>query len=447
VAAVYDGVAARRARVCTQLVEMRDACTASGVTAGAEADEAWRDRARLHIQLFLGLCALEGDAAGFELVRLNLFSSVLSVRDDALELLDELLPGPSGRRFASVLPFWLEEDTAPVGPSRRLLQPPHASDWPVTLSPHNHEVRLSLARVPLFADVECFYRELLAGLVQEVVLAPERTLFHEGDEGDALYVVTEGTLSVRVGAADVAVLGPGECVGDLALLDGRPRSATLVAREPCRLYRMDAGRFRELLGTLPPMARALLRVLDGRIRRMHPGDGDLSKPASAPATAAAPQSRGPTDDGLGATLSTAALLRRVALFSALPTRHAVALARIARTVPVAAGDTVFREGDAGHALYLVRTGSLSVSMGSTLVAKLGPADCVGEMSLVGGLPRSATVTALEDGELVSISARDFHGLLATEPGILMALLTQMASRLRELLEGPTRAERAFDPGR
>ncbi len=129
-----------------------------------------------------------------------------------------------------------------------------------------------LRGVPLFASLEP--RDLLdlAELSREEELRPGQALCEEGqpDSGD-LYVILGGRASVFVKGNEtpIAELGPGEVVGELSLLDGSPRSATVVPRErPLRILRIPAEAFRDRLLPRGSVARSLLRMLTARLRAL-----------------------------------------------------------------------------------------------------------------------------------------------------------------------------------
>jgi len=129
----------------------------------------------------------------------------------------------------------------------------------------------TLRTVPLFAELP---REVLARLVSEfddLELPAGETVFSQGDPGDALYVIASGAVEVR-GERDgrgvrVAVLGPGDCLGEMALVTGDPRSATVVTLAPSHLLRLDKERFRALSERHPVFLRELARVLCRRVAR------------------------------------------------------------------------------------------------------------------------------------------------------------------------------------
>ncbi len=88
----------------------------------------------------------------------------------------------------------------------------------------------------------------------------------EGDPGDEMMVVIDGTASVRGGQRELGVCGPGQCVGEMALLDARPRSATVVALEPMRMLVLSGAAFRKLLAKVPHLNQVLLSTLSTRLR-------------------------------------------------------------------------------------------------------------------------------------------------------------------------------------
>ena len=100
------------------------------------------------------------------------------------------------------------------------------------------------------------------------------TIFHQGDPGDALFIVASGSVKVVLpsdeGAesAIVAILGPGEFFGELAILDGAPHSATIVAIEPTETLVLHRDEFLRLIDSQVELRRALLASLAVEIRRL-----------------------------------------------------------------------------------------------------------------------------------------------------------------------------------
>ncbi|HEX7058244.1 MAG TPA: Crp/Fnr family transcriptional regulator [Solirubrobacterales bacterium] len=129
------------------------------------------------------------------------------------------------------------------------------------------------------------------------------------------------------------------------------------------------------------------------------------------------------------------LLRSVPLFSDLEEDELENFSRVAvpRSFPV--GTRVFHEGDESDACYIVREGSFRVtrehSDGRAItLATLGPGDIFGELAMLDGEVRSASVEALDDGELLALPAGDVRGLLARHPEIAAKLVAALVRRLR-----------------
>jgi CRP/FNR family transcriptional regulator, cyclic AMP receptor protein len=123
-----------------------------------------------------------------------------------------------------------------------------------------------LAEVALFRH--CSDKELarLASITDQAVLETGQVLCRQGEVATAAYVVDDGEASVKVSDQVIGSVGAGESVGEMGLLDYRPRSATVVARTPMKVYVIDARRFESVLEDAPTLARNLLRELTGRIR-------------------------------------------------------------------------------------------------------------------------------------------------------------------------------------
>ncbi len=128
------------------------------------------------------------------------------------------------------------------------------------------ERALSLRAAPLFGPLAAEDLLPVAQLCTEVTLEPEATLFSQGEIGDSMYVVVSGTVRVERDGKLLVVLGPGECVGELATLDLEPRSASIVAVETTELIRLERDDLFDLLGDHPELVRALGTVLVERLR-------------------------------------------------------------------------------------------------------------------------------------------------------------------------------------
>jgi CRP-like cAMP-binding protein len=124
-----------------------------------------------------------------------------------------------------------------------------------------------IRRVPLFS--ECTKRELqaIASAAKEVSHKQGDVLAREGDRGIGFFVIADGTAKVTVGNSNRGQLGPGDFYGEISLLDEGPRSATVTAETPIKLYGLTAWAFKELVAQNPSIAQKLLKVMADRLRQ------------------------------------------------------------------------------------------------------------------------------------------------------------------------------------
>ncbi|MGZ4358926.1 MAG: cyclic nucleotide-binding domain-containing protein [Gaiellaceae bacterium] len=92
-------------------------------------------------------------------------------------------------------------------------------------------------------------------------------VFREGDEGDRMYVVKRGTVSLAKGADEIEKVGPGGLFGEMALLGSRPRSLTATAETESELVSIESGRFWYLVQETPYFAQVVMRVMADRLLR------------------------------------------------------------------------------------------------------------------------------------------------------------------------------------
>jgi CRP-like cAMP-binding protein len=125
------------------------------------------------------------------------------------------------------------------------------------------------------------------------------------------------------------------------------------------------------------------------------------------------------------------MLAAIDLFSGLSRREARRLVSAGRQVTHVAGKQVAGEGDMAYAFHLVLSGSATVTHGGVTLRRIGPGDYFGEISMIDGRPRSATVTVDEDMRALAIDHGVFSSLLDDQPEFARGLLLGLCSRLRE----------------
>src|SRR5262249_21794334 len=125
-----------------------------------------------------------------------------------------------------------------------------------------------------------------------------------------------------------------------------------------------------------------------------------------------------------------AALRRAQLFADMDRRQAEQIARLLKEHPFAKGETVIREGSGGAAFFLIDSGEATVSSKGVDIGTLGPGDYFGEIALIDGGPRLATVTATTDMVCYGLTFWEFRPLVERNGTIAWKLLQALAKRLR-----------------
>ena len=123
-----------------------------------------------------------------------------------------------------------------------------------------------LVRVPLFAGMTDRAREAVAALAVEVAFDPGDPLTVEGADDCAFYLIVDGEVEVRRGGALVRRLGAGEFIGEISLIDGRPRTATVTALGRVRTLMIERDGFLDLLDRHAAVRLGILVALTDRVR-------------------------------------------------------------------------------------------------------------------------------------------------------------------------------------
>jgi len=133
------------------------------------------------------------------------------------------------------------------------------------------ELVFQLATIPLFADLSTEQLVPVASVSRRTSADAGEVICEQGALGDQLYLIVEGEVEVTRDDKRLAVLGPGDCFGEMAILDDSPRSATVRARTEVALIATARTDFKDLLQLHPALARGIIAVLVERLRRTTPG--------------------------------------------------------------------------------------------------------------------------------------------------------------------------------
>jgi CRP-like cAMP-binding protein len=241
----------------------------------------------------------------------------------------------------------------------------------------------ALASTPLFAGLS---QEALESLVQKLTLVhlgPEEILFHEGDPGDALYVIVEGEVAVQAEGpprVEMARLGAGSFIGEVALMTDQPRSATVMATQDAELLRIDRKTLSSVLAEHGEVLAAVLRFVRDRLVDRWTRTSPLFRPFDS-------QQR----------------LELAARFKFLEIDPGTVLVPLAKKP---------------DGLYIVLAGSFVLRRGTVQVAAVGAGELIGETALLSGSPFKSEVVAQGKCLALCLPARDFRELIMTHPSVL-----------------------------
>jgi CRP-like cAMP-binding protein len=241
----------------------------------------------------------------------------------------------------------------------------------------------ALAATPLFAGLSSEALESLVQRLQLVHLGCDEVLFHEGDPGDALYVIVEGEVSVQAEGpprVEMARLGAGSFIGEVALMTDQPRSATVTATSDAELLRIDRKTLSQVLATHGEVLSAVLRFVRDRLVDRWTRTSPLFRPFD-------PSER-----------------------SQLASRF--------RFLEIEAGTTLLNAGAKPDGLYIVLAGNFAVMRGDQQVASVGPGDLIGETALLSGSAFKSEVTARGKSLALCLPANEFRELIMTHPHVL-----------------------------
>jgi CRP-like cAMP-binding protein len=137
----------------------------------------------------------------------------------------------------------------------------------------DHKIEL-LRGVPLFSACSKDSLKRIVGLVDEIDLPAGHVLTEQGRLGAEFFVIVNGTVRVMQDGRLVNTIGPGGFLGEISLVDHRPRTATATCETPCRVLVLGHREFHTLLADTPSIAVAVLTALAERVRTLEPKAAD-----------------------------------------------------------------------------------------------------------------------------------------------------------------------------
>jgi CRP-like cAMP-binding protein len=307
-------------------------------------------------------------------------------------------------------------------------------------TPSPETVHGLLRSVPVFSSLD---EEALAALstkVERHTWVPGEDVVVQGDGGASLFVVESGMTEVLVEQQDrrqlpIARLGPGEVFGEMALLTGEPRSATVRAVAYTTAFEIRRNQLEPLLMANPSLVNHMSAILAVRLaeleaaRDMGEGRrrGALRERIRSYFQLAGAESTAPEV----AEADRVALLAKVPLFQALTDEEREELARVASPVQIEVQQSAVVRGDRAATLHVVVSGKLEVvrEVGGkkATVGSLGPGDAFGEVAVVTGERSPATVQANETSVLLELGKSDLFPLIARRTELIEEMSDALAT--------------------
>jgi NTE family protein len=276
-----------------------------------------------------------------------------------------------------------------------------------------------IAATPIGRMLDAAGGDLVAARLARRSLRGGEVLYRQGQAGDALYLVLRGRLVASIAGDEGAVqrlgeIGPGEMVGAAALLSRAPHSETVEATETTEVAVLDAAAWHDLRTSAPALEPAAVRAIEwqertSESRRYRPDAGWIC----------AWLARNELLAGMGR--DALAELERALIWEVLP-----------------GGELLVREGDAGDCMWFVVSGRLRALVGGAGATARGvgeilAGECVGEMALLSSAPRSTTVKAVRDTELLRLSRSAFDRVVAAYPEMIAGFTRTVVARLQRVL--------------
>jgi CRP-like cAMP-binding protein len=128
------------------------------------------------------------------------------------------------------------------------------------------EKTIFMKGVDLFRDISGEEVSHVAQIAEEIEYGSEQTIFDEGDVGDSMFIIVDGAVRIHKGNKELAVLSKGKFVGEMALLDQEPRSASVTSTEETTLLEINGEDFYDLMASRMEIMQGIVKILTQRLR-------------------------------------------------------------------------------------------------------------------------------------------------------------------------------------
>lgn len=261
-----------------------------------------------------------------------------------------------------------------------------------------------LAKIPLLSELEPEEILDVAAGMNRRIMYRGAVLFEAGEQTRSLHFIVSGTFEIRNEDRRLDTAGAGQCLGEFAFLTGEPRSATVVALEEGEVLELSEEVMRSVSGRHPRIGAVLDKMYHGRVL--------------------------------------ARVLAESPLFGFLDVSDRHRVASLFHMIRIPADVEIVSAGSGDSALFLVKSGKLEIrrphgngtsAERATVLDTVGPNEFFGEVSFLTGVPRTASVVAVADSELLKIDQDDLRDLASEHPRLIDVMKAFHLKRIENAL--------------
>ncbi|MEK7989672.1 MAG: MFS transporter [Thiotrichaceae bacterium] len=295
-----------------------------------------------------------------------------------------------------------------------------------------------LKSVSIFSQIPDEILAEAANFVDGVEIQENENVFRKGELGTTMYVIADGLFRVHDKNDTLAVLGKGHIFGELSALDPEHRTASVTAIEKSYLFRLSQEELNILIESHIEVAKGIIQILCQRLKtsinRTHKEDKKPEKPSITieEDNIVDPDALYQYNDVRDelTLIEKVIILKTVSIFADTPDNILSDIGHLTKEVYLTKDEALFYKGEVGTSMYVVVSGKVKVHDGDQMIAELGERALLGEMAVLSSEPRTASVTAIEETVLLSLSQSSLFELMWDQHKVVRGIIRVLIQRLR-----------------
>jgi len=291
-----------------------------------------------------------------------------------------------------------------------------------------------LKAVSIFSEIPDEILAEASPFLEPLELSAQECVFKKGELGTSMYIIVDGLLRVHDGEMTLAELGAGNIFGEFSALDPEPRTASITTIKPSYLFRLSQEELNNLMESHLEVAKGIIQILCQRLRnslQQKKATMPAPPPKSSPDKPTEILSFSHEEDQLS-LIEKVIILKTVSIFADTPDNILSEVATMTTEKFLHKDEMLFQKGEVGTSMYIVVSGKVRVHDGEQTIAKLGERALIGEMAVLSSEPRTASITALNDTLLLSLTQTALFELMWDQHKIVRGIIQVLIQRLRSL---------------